>query len=86
MLHRPGCFDVVTSSLGAAVARRCDALVGLAGTGVVTVVTDDVESAFRPRDVGWVIPFGPDNWMRALGTACCTPNLDGYLREVRGGA
>ena len=34
--------------------------------------------------VGWIIPHGPDTWIRALGLSACTPNVDWYLREFGG--
>jgi sugar (pentulose or hexulose) kinase len=55
------------------------AVIGTAG--IVTVATNDIESAFQPKDVGWVIPHSPDTWIRGLGMNCCTPNLDWFLRE-----
>src|SRR4029453_12100998 len=76
-----GQIDIAASSLGVGVARPGDCMAVIGTAGIVTVATDDIDSAFVPKDVGWTIPHGPDTWIRALGMNCCTPNLDWYLRE-----
>jgi sugar (pentulose or hexulose) kinase len=76
-----GQIDIAASSLGVGVARPGDCMAVIGTAGIVTVATDDIDSAFVPKDVGWTIPHGPETWIRALGMNCCTPNLDWYLRE-----
>jgi len=76
-----GQFDVTASSLGVGVVSPGDAMAVVGTAGIVTIATDDVESAFQPPDVGWIIPHSPNTWIRGLGMSCCTPNLDWYLRE-----
>ena len=76
-----GQIDIAASSLGVGVARPGDCMAVIGTAGIVTVATNDIDSAFVPKDVGWTIPHGPDTWIRALGMNCCTPNLDWFLRE-----
>ena len=78
-----GQMDITASSLGVGVARPGDCMAVVGTAGIVTVATNDLSTGFQPPDVGWVIPHGPDTWIRALGMSCCTPNLDWYLRGVR---
>ena len=74
-------MDITASSLGVGVARPGDCMAVVGTAGIVTVATNDLSTGFQPPDVGWVIPHGPDTWIRALGMSNCTPNLDWYLRE-----
>ena len=76
-----GQMDITASSLGVGVARPGDCMAVVGTAGIVTVATNDLSTGFQPPDVGWVIPHGPDTWIRALGMSNCTPNLDWYLRE-----
>ncbi|MET0862871.1 MAG: FGGY-family carbohydrate kinase [Nakamurella sp.] len=76
-----GQMDITASSLGVGVSRPGDCMAVVGTAGIVTVATDDLSGGFPPADVGWVIPHGPDTWIRALGMNNCTPNLDWYLRE-----
>lgn len=76
-----GQVDITASSLGVGVARPGDAMAVIGTAGIVTVATNDVESAFEPKDVGWVIPHSPSTWIRSLGMSCGTPNVDWFLRE-----
>ena len=77
-----GQMDITASSLGVGVARPGDCMAVVGTAGIVTVATDELtHDFFQPADVGWIIPHGPDTWIRALGLSCCTPNVDWYLRE-----
>jgi sugar (pentulose or hexulose) kinase len=76
-----GQFDVTASSLGVGVARPGDCMAVIGTAGIVTVCTDTIGDRIEPRDVGWMIPHGPDTWIRGLGMSNCTPNLDWFLRE-----
>lgn len=76
-----GQMDITGSSLGVGVVRPGDCMAVIGTAGIVTVCTDDLSASFEPKDVGWVIPHGPDTWIRAMGMNFCTPNLDWFLRE-----
>lgn len=76
-----GQMDITASSLGVGVARPGDCMAVIGTAGIVTVATDTLDNGFEPQDVGWVIPHGPDTWIRAMGMNYCTPNLDWFLRE-----
>lgn len=76
-----GQMDITASSLGVGVARPGDCMAVIGTAGIVTVCTDDPSAAYEPKDVGWMIPHGPDTWIRAMGMNFCTPNLDWFLRE-----
>ncbi|TPW74851.1 FGGY-family carbohydrate kinase [Schumannella soli] len=76
-----GQMDITASSLGVGVARSGDSMAVIGTAGIVTVCTDDLSAGYLPDDVGWMIPHGPDTWIRAMGMNSCTPNLDWYLRE-----
>lgn len=76
-----GQMDITASSLGVGVARPGDSMAVIGTAGIVTVATNDLSAGFAPPDVGWVIPHGPDTWIRALGMNCATPNLNWFLRE-----
>ncbi|WP_166441993.1 FGGY-family carbohydrate kinase [Nakamurella flava] len=76
-----GQMDITASSLGVGVARPGDCMAVVGTAGIVTVATDSIGETIEPRDVGWMIPHGPDTWIRALGMNNCTPNLDWFLRE-----
>lgn len=76
-----GQMDITASSLGVGVARPGDCMAVIGTAGIVTVCTDDLDAGYKPDDVGWMIPHGPDTWIRAMGTNFCTPNLDWFLRE-----
>lgn len=76
-----GMIDISASSLGVGVARPRDTMAVVGTAGIVTVATKEIDTAFVPQDVGWIIPHTDDTWIRALGMNWCTPNLDWYLRE-----
>jgi sugar (pentulose or hexulose) kinase len=76
-----GQMDITASSLGVGVARPGDCMAVIGTAGIVTVCTDDISAEIEPKDVGWMIPHGPDTWIRAMGMNFCTPNLDWFLRE-----
>ncbi|MFC6714084.1 FGGY family carbohydrate kinase [Branchiibius cervicis] len=76
-----GQMDITASSLGVGVARPGDCMAVIGTAGIVTVATNDLSGDILPPDVGWVIPHGPDTWVRGLGMNCCTPNVDWFLRE-----
>ncbi|MGN7703853.1 FGGY-family carbohydrate kinase [Cellulosimicrobium sp. ES-005] len=77
-----GQVDIAASSLGVGVIAPGDCMAVIGTAGIVTVATDDLSAGFAPADVGWVIPHGPDTWVRAMGMNSCTPNVDWFLREL----
>ena len=80
-----GQMDITASSLGVGVARPGDCMAVVGTAGIVTVASNELGADFfQPPDVGWIIPHGPDTWIRALGLSACTPNVDWYLREFGG--